>query len=121
MNVALAHKARAQVSPAAVPARRKKIGIAIAALADMLQVGMFEAFLPGALSLPDDALDLVVGALLMATLGFRWRLVFAMMLELTPGAALFPSWTAFVLSLPTLPEESPAAPLALAAPKENAR
>lgn len=104
--LALARTARAKISPAAVHRKRKRIAIAIALVADLLQMGMFEVFLPGALSPPDDVLDVVVVVLLSLLLGFRWRFLFALALELTPGAALFPSWTGFVLSLPTLPDES---------------
>ena len=103
--------ARAKISPAAVPRKRKRIAIAIAIVADLLQIGMFEVFLPGALSPPDDVLDVVMVVVLSLVLGFRWRMLFAAALELTPGAALFPSWTGFVLSLPTLPEDqAPALP-----------
>jgi len=102
---ALAKTARANVSPAAVTKKRKKIAMAIAVLADLLQMGMFEVFMPGALSPPDDVLDVVMVVLLTLILGFRWRLVFAFVLELTPGAALFPSWTGFVMSLPTIPDQ----------------
>jgi hypothetical protein len=105
---ALAQTARAKISPAAVSRKRKRMGLAIAVLADLLQMGMFEVFMPGALSPPDDVLDVIVGVLLMIVIGFRWRFLFALVLELTPGAALFPSWTGFVLSLPTLPDEAPA-------------
>ncbi len=83
----------------------------IALCADLLQMGMFEVFLPGALSPPDDVLDIVMVVVLSLVLGFRWRFLFALALELTPGAALFPSWTGFVISLPTLPEDQvPALP-----------
>ncbi len=82
--------------------------MAIAALADLFQMGMFEVFLPGALSPPDDALDIAMVIILSLLLGFRWRFLFALALELTPGAALFPSWTGFVMSLPTIPDDQPA-------------
>lgn len=108
---ALARTARAKLSPAAVNKKRKRIAIAIALVADLLQMGMFEVFLPGALSPADDVLDVVVVVLLSLVLGFRWRFLFAIALELTPGVALFPSWTGFVLSLPTLPDESASAQL----------
>ena len=89
----------------AVSPRRKKIALAVAALADALQLGLFPAFAEGALSIPDDVLDVVVAALLILTLGWRWRIVGALALELVPGAALFPTWTAFVL---TIRSEAPA-------------
>lgn len=106
MSVDLVKAAQKEISPSAVPAGRKKIALGIAAIADLLQMGFFMEFLGGGLSLPDDVLDLVVVIALTATLGFRWRLLFALALELTPGVALFPSWTAFVLTLPTVPADN---------------
>ena len=103
-DAALAKLAQGHVSPAAVPAKRKKIALALAGLADLAQLGFFPIFGEGALSIPDDALDAAVAVLLLLTLGFRWRLAFSLLVELVPGATLFPTWTAVVLSLPTLPE-----------------
>jgi hypothetical protein len=84
-----------------VTPRRKKIALAVAALADAAQLGFFPVFAEGALSIPDDALDAVVALTLLLVLGWRWRIVGALALELVPGIALFPSWTAFVLTLPS--------------------
>jgi hypothetical protein len=81
----------------AVTPRRKKVALAIAALADAIQLGFFPVFAEGALSPPDDALDAVVALLLLLTLGWRWRLLAALAVELVPGVAVFPTWTAFVL------------------------
>ncbi len=47
-----------------------------------------------------------MAVLLVALLGFRWRLMFALGLEMVPGAQLFPSWTAFLISLPTVENET---------------
>jgi hypothetical protein len=77
--------------------RRKTIALAIAGIADAIQLGFFPAFGEGALSVPDDALDALVAILLAATLGWRWRLLAALAIELVPGVAVFPTWTAFVL------------------------
>jgi hypothetical protein len=76
--------------------RRKRIALAVAALADAIQLGMFPVFAEGALSIPDDVLDAVVAVALFVALGPRWPLVAALGLELVPGVALFPTWTAFV-------------------------
>jgi hypothetical protein len=84
--------------------RRKKVALAIAALADAVQLGFFPVFGAGGLSVPDDVLDFVVAVALVITLGWRWRLVAALALELVPGVALFPSWTVFVATLPARPE-----------------
>jgi hypothetical protein len=97
--------ARSQISPAAVPANRKWIAMAIAMLADALQAGMFPMFAEGALSPYQDALDVTIAIALTLLLGFRWRLAMAFAAELIPGMTLFPSWTAVVMSLPTLPKE----------------
>ena len=88
----LALRPTTAVSPA-----RKRIALAIAALADAAQLGLFPVFAEGALSIPDDALDAVVAVLLIITLGWSWRLSMALAAELVPGLALFPTWTAFVL------------------------
>ncbi len=73
----------------------------IAALADVLQLGLFPVFSGGVLSIPDDVLDAAVAVALLVTTGFRWQLVASLTVELVPGLALFPSWTAFVAMLPT--------------------
>ncbi len=90
-------------APSMTP-RRTKVALAIAALADAVQLGFFPVFGAGALSAPDDVLDFMVAVALVITLGWRWRLVAALALELVPGVALFPSWTTFVAMLPAGPE-----------------
>jgi hypothetical protein len=82
-----------------VSTQRKRFGLVIAAVADALQLGLFPVFVEGALSIPDDALDTLVALLLVLTLGWRWRLAAALAIELVPGVALFPTWTAFVLTV----------------------
>ena len=91
-----------------VSPRRKKVALVIAALADAVQLGLFPVFAEGALSIPDDALDAFVALALLVTLGWQWRLAGALALELVPGAALFPSWTACVMTLPAAAVEGPA-------------
>lgn len=69
-------------------------------LADLTQMVLWPAFAAGAASPLDDALDAVVAVALLLTLGFSWRLALALALELTPGAALFPTWSAVVATIP---------------------
>jgi hypothetical protein len=90
--------------------RRKKVALVIAALADVLQLGLFPVFSGGALSIPDDVLDAAVAVALLVTTGFRWQLVASLTVELVPGLALFPSWTAFVATLPTDQAKDPSLP-----------
>jgi hypothetical protein len=106
------------VSAARLTPRRKWVALAIAALADALQLGLSPVFAPGALSLPDDALDVAVAVGLLLTVGFSWRLVLALAIELVPGLALFPSWTALVATLPAASVKAPALPEA-GAPREG--
>lgn len=95
----------------AVPPRRKKIALAVAAAADLVQLVLMPMFVEGALSPFQDALDVVTAVVLVAVLGFRWRLALAFATELIPGVDLFPTWLAVVASLPTAaPAAEPAAP-----------
>ncbi len=82
---------------------RKKIALTIAAVADAVQLGFFPVFGPGALSAPEDTLDLAVAVALVLALGWRWHLLAALACELIPGLALYPTWTAFVATLPVEP------------------
>ncbi len=111
---ALQHEiVRANHSGAVLPGvtrGRKNVALGIAAFADAVQLGLFPAFCEGALSIPDDVLDVVVAVALLITLGWRWRLLAALALELVPGVALFPSWTAFVATIPATPRISAAGP-----------
>ncbi|CAN5736894.1 hypothetical protein BH09MYX1_BH09MYX1_18200 [soil metagenome] len=104
IDLAKAAHAHLSLSPAAVPASRKKVAIAIALLADAAQGGMFLE-MPALSWLPADAMDIVVAIVMLALLGFRWRILFALGFEMIPGVQLFPSWTAFVISLPTVEGE----------------
>jgi hypothetical protein len=90
----------------AVSKKRKAIALTIAVLADLTQLVLWPAFMGGAASPFDDALDAVVVLALLVTLGFSGRLALALALELVPGGALFPTWSAVVASIPTLPPAS---------------
>jgi hypothetical protein len=105
--------ARAVVSRSAAklharPTRRqKRIALVVAAAADLLQLALAPLFAEGALSPFDVALDVLTAAALFGILGWRWRTALALGVELVPGLALFPSWTAMVA---TLPSEDPPQP-----------
>jgi hypothetical protein len=90
-----------------VSKRRRAVAVAIALAADVIQLVLWPAFAEGAASPFEDALDVVVAIALWLTLGMSWRLAFAFALELVPGADLFPTWTAVVLTFPA--EEASAA------------
>ena len=68
----------------------------IAALADLTQLGLVPLFGPGFLAPINDALDLVVGFILVRMLGWHIAFVPTFVAELLPGVDLFPTWTAAV-------------------------
>lgn len=78
----------------------------IAVAADLVQLVLWPAFAGGAASPFDDALDAVVAFALLLTLGWSGRLAAALALELTPGAALFPTWSAVVATVPVEEREA---------------
>ena len=63
---------------ATVTKRRWRAAFAVAAAADVLQMAVFPAFVEGAASPFDVALDAIVAVSLLAILGFRVRLAFAL-------------------------------------------
>ena len=87
--------------------RRKWIAIAVAAVADLVQLGFAPAFVEGALSPFDLVLDVATAIALLGILGWRWRTAIALALELVPGLALFPSWTLVVATLRTAEPAQP--------------
>ena len=96
--------ARQQALPG-VSRRRKRIALGVAAVSDVLQMAIFPAFVEGAASPFEVALDAATALTILAIVGFRWRLAIALAAELVPGVDLFPTWTAVVASLPGRAEE----------------
>lgn len=93
------------LAPRPVSKTRKRTALALAMAADAVQIGLLPMFVEGALSPFQDALDVVVALALVLTLGFEWRLLLAFGFELVPGATLFPTWTAVVLSMQVREED----------------
>jgi len=108
----IAGAAHSHLATHAVSKTRKRIALAIAGLADLIQLGFYPAFIGGALEIPDDVLDGIVAVLLLITLGWKWRVLAALLVELVPGVALFPTWTAVVLSVQSEPPPVESAPAA---------
>ena len=48
----------------------------------------------------DDLADIIAVVALVLIVGFRWQIALAFIAELIPGVAIFPTWTALVLTLP---------------------
>lgn len=68
----------------------------VAIVADAIQIGALPLFAAGAMSPADDALDLIVGAILIRLLGWHWALLPTFVAKLIPAFDLFPTWTAAV-------------------------
>jgi hypothetical protein len=105
----LARAARSQPLPG-ISRKRKTIAAFVAGVSDLAQMAFFPAFVEGAASPFEIALDVATALAILLIVGFRWRLALALAAELIPGVDLFPTWTAVVLSLPTEPAPVPALP-----------
>jgi hypothetical protein len=68
----------------------------IALAADVVQIALLPMFVPGLPSLAEDALDVVVGIVMVALVGWHPAFLPALVAELVPGLDLFPTWTAAV-------------------------
>jgi ABC-type xylose transport system permease subunit len=75
-------------------AGRVRAARAVAIAADAAQLFVFPAFAGGWVSPVNDALDLLVGAILVALVGWHWAFLPSFIVELLPGVDLIPSWTA---------------------------
>ncbi len=73
-----------------------RLAWAVAIIADALQIFAFPVFAEGGISPIDDALDLVVAFVLIRLLGWHWAFLPTLLVEVVPGADLFPTWTAAV-------------------------
>lgn len=75
----------------------RRTALAIAILADALQIVFFPMFVEGAFSPLDDLLDIVVAWMLIRLLGWHWAFLPSFVAKLLPGADLVPTWTMAVL------------------------
>jgi hypothetical protein len=67
--------------------------MALAIIADALQLVVFPIFVEGAESPADDVLDFGVGAVLVYLLGWHWEFLPSFLGKLVPGVDLVPFWT----------------------------
>lgn len=68
----------------------------IALAADVVQIALLPLFAPGLPSPAEDALDVAVGVVMVALVGWHPAFLPALVAELVPGLDLFPTWTAAV-------------------------
>jgi hypothetical protein len=80
-----------------VPSNPRRTALAIAILADALQIVFFPLFVEGAFSPLDDVLDIAVAWMLIHLLGWHWAFLPSFVAKVVPGADLVPTWTMAVL------------------------
>jgi hypothetical protein len=78
---------------------RFRIALALAIVADALQVAVFPAFVTGATSPADDVLDVAVGGALTLLVGWHWEFLPSFLGKLVPGVDLAPFWTLAVANV----------------------
>jgi len=81
------------------PGPQFRTAMALAIVADALQLLVFPLFVEGALSPADDLLDLGVGAAMVRLLGWHWEFLPSFLGKLVPGVDLVPFWTMAVASV----------------------
>ena len=82
-----------------LPGPRLRAAMVLAILADVLQLLVFPFFVDGAASPVDDLVDLGVGAVLMALLGWHWEFLPSFFAKVMPGVDLVPFWTLAVANV----------------------
>lgn len=81
------------------PRSRFRAAMALAVVADAVQIAVFPLFAEGALSPLDDILDFVVAVALIRLTGWHWEFLPSFIAELVPGVDLVPFWTLAVANV----------------------
>ena len=81
------------------PGLRMKAALALAILADLVQMIVFPLFVEGAASPADDLLDLCIGGVMALLLGWHWEFLPSFAAKLIPGVDLVPLWTLAVANV----------------------
>jgi hypothetical protein len=76
-----------------------RAAMAIAVIADVVQMALFPLFIEGAVSPADDVLDLAVAGVLSYLLGWHWEFAPSFLGELVPGLNFVPLWTLAVANV----------------------
>src|ERR1700676_2879707 len=81
------------------PGSRFRAAMALAIIADALQIVVFPLFIQGAVSPADDVLDFGIGAVMIYLLGWHWEFLPSFLAKLVPGVDLVPFWTLAVANV----------------------
>lgn len=88
---------------------RLKAALALAVVADIIQLVVFPLVVEGAASPADDILDLCVCGVLTYLLGWHWEFLPSFAAKLLPGADLVPFWSLAVANVYRKSKALPAA------------
>lgn len=81
------------------PQARMKAAMALAIVADLLQIAVFPLFIEGAASPADDVLDLGMAGMMSLLLGWHWEFLPSFLGKLVPGVDFVPLWTLAVANV----------------------
>jgi len=81
------------------PQFRFRAAMALAVVADAVQLAVLPMFIEGAASPADDALDLGIGGVMVYLLGWHWEFLPSFFGKLVPGVDLVPLWTLAVANV----------------------
>jgi hypothetical protein len=81
------------------PKARMKAALALAIIADLLQIAVFPAFIEGVASPADDVLDLGMAGVMSLLLGWHWEFLPSFLGKLVPGVDFVPLWTLAVANV----------------------
>ncbi len=82
---------------AAITTTRARLALAIALVADAIELGAFPIFALGVASPWNDVLDVSVAIAMVVLLGWHWAFAPSFVAEMIPFVSLVPTWTAAVL------------------------
>lgn len=78
---------------------KMRAAMALAVVADILQMALFPLFVEGAASPVDDVLDLAMAGILTYLLGWHWEFAPSFLGKLVPGVDLVPLWSLAVANV----------------------
>jgi len=81
------------------PRIRMRAALALAIVADLLQIAIFPMFIEGAASPADDLLDLGMAGAMSFLLGWHWEFLPSFFGKLVPGVDFVPLWTMAVANV----------------------
>jgi hypothetical protein len=99
MNAGPTMKLPIELDQTSIPKTRLRTALALAMVADVVQMIGFPLFVEGAASPVDDLVDLGMAGILTFLLGWHWEFLPSFAAKLIPGVDLVPLWTLAVANV----------------------